>query len=79
MLLLSNTFVASLPIRKLKQNFNALFALACAWLHLLLHVNTAPGYRATRKDLVSLHLHLMHLVVVLDTQPSYNRKSVGAK
>ena len=29
--------------------------------------------------LVSLHLHLMHLVVVLDTEASYNRKTVGAK
>src|SRR4030088_1222801 len=28
---------------------------------------------------VSLHLHLMHLVVVLDTEASYNRKPVGAK
>jgi hypothetical protein len=30
-------------------------------------------------ELVSLHLHLVHLVVILDTEASYNRKPVGAK
>jgi hypothetical protein len=30
-------------------------------------------------ELVSLHLHLMHLVVVLDTEASHNGKPVGAK
>jgi hypothetical protein len=35
--------------------------------------------RSKPTDLVSLHLHLMHLVVALDTKASYNRKPVGAK
>ena len=30
-------------------------------------------------DLVSLHLHLLHLVVVLDPGASYNRKPIAAK
>ena len=30
-------------------------------------------------DLVALHLHLMHLVVILDTEASDNREPVAAK
>jgi hypothetical protein len=32
-----------------------------------------------RQDLISLHQHLMHLIVVLDTEASYDRKPVRAE
>jgi hypothetical protein len=40
---------------------------------------SAIGVSLQAIELVSLHLHLMHLVVALDTEASYNRKPVGAK
>ena len=35
--------------------------------------------RSKPTDLLPLHLHLMHLVVVLDTEASNHRKSIAAK